>query len=175
MCEISAVVEPCGSPVPGIAELYIAETKNISAIPAANTTVGDADEWKITTAITMVATKKFKKIDLEYFSASFEDDMKDGLSSGFGKMLKLRLKKYHTKANAWVSNAIGTRCVALIVDNNGQIILAGSLTQPLLVQTAKGSTGAKDTDKHGWDVEFRGIGAQASYFYTAALPAFDAV
>lgn len=175
MCEISAIVEPCGSPAPGIAELYIGEVKNISAIPAATITVGDADEWEITTAITMVATKKFKKIEFEMYSGSVEDDMKDGMSGGFNKSLKFRLKKMNPKANAWISNAIGTRVVALAVDNNGQVILLGSIQQPLMVKAGKGSTGAKDGDKHGWDIELTGLSANASYFYTAAMPAFDAV
>lgn len=173
MCEISAIQEPCGIPVPGIGELYLAEVKNIATIPAPNTTVGDADEWKVTTAITMVATKKFKKIEMEPFSGGFDDDLKDAMASGFAKGLKFRLKKYNTKSNAWISQAVGTKVIALIVDNNGQVILAGGLQSPLYIKAAKGSTGVKDGDKNGWDIELTGIGSVASYFYTAALPAFD--
>lgn len=171
MCQVVGVVEECGAPAPGLTEIYLADAADVATIPVVNTTPGDAAEGTIATAITMVASKTFKKVEFSQFSGQIMDELKDAMSSGYSKGLKFTLKKYAPKTNSFLTNIVGAKVIAICVDNNGQMILMGDKSRPLRVKSGKGSTGAKDTDLSGWEIELSGISNVPCAFYTGALPA----
>ncbi len=166
MCEVGTLTRQCGSPTPGLAKLYLADVGDIASIPLP----GPTDTWTIESAITMVATKVFKDVPFVELEAGMTDEIADAVTGGFKKDIPFKLAKYSAANNKWVNNLIGARVIAIIADNNDQMIIVGSLKSPLRLERAKGDTGMKQGDKNGWDLNLTGTGDKPCFFYTSTVP-----
>ncbi|WP_126244117.1 hypothetical protein [Chitinophaga rhizosphaerae] len=166
MCEVGPITRQCGAATPGIAKLYLAEVGDITNIGLP----GPTDPWTIETPITLTAGKFWKDIPFVELEAGLVDEIADAVNGGFKKDIPFKLARYNAANNKWVNDLIGARVIAIIADNNDQMIIVGSKKQPLRLEKAKGDTGQKPGDKNGWELNLTGNGDKPCFFYTGAVP-----
>lgn len=165
MCEVGALTRQCGAATPGIAKIYAIDVADVTSVPAASTTT-----WTITGPLTLASGKFFKDLPFVEQKAGLIDDIADAVGGGFQKQIPLKLAKYGAETNMWINNLIGARFIVIIADNNGQMIMVGSLTAPMRLEKAKGATGTKFGEENGWDLQLTAEGTAPCYAYTGAVP-----
>lgn len=163
MCEVGVIIRQCGAATPGLQKMYFIDVDDILSIPAPNS------NWTITDNIVLQAGAGFKDIPFVETKAGLIDDIADAVGGGFQKAIAIKLAKYSSATNKWINNLIGSRFVAVVADNNGQMILVGSSVYPLRLEKAKGATGQKFGEENGWDMNIIGEGPKPCYFYTGAI------
>jgi len=165
MCQINSITRFCGANAAGIGTLYLADIDGVASIPAA-----DTDTWQITTAITFTGDAGFISIPFAEFTGGLNIEMV-GEVDGQTIVNKIPFKvgKIRPELNKWFNDALGSRCIALLVDNNGQTMLLGSLTSPLRLMGGKGGTGLKAGDFNGYEFELHNENGVPAYFYTSTV------
>jgi hypothetical protein len=163
MCEVGSLTRQCGAATPGITKVYMIDAEDIQTMDAP-----DPDKWEIAT-ITPAAGKFFKDIPFAEQKAGVVDDIADAVGGGFQKSIPIKIPKYSPETNMWVANIIGARFVAVVADNNEQMIVVGSKTIPMRLEKGTGQTGQKFGDENGWDLNLVAEGTVPCYFFTGTV------
>jgi hypothetical protein len=163
MCEVGDLTRQCGAATPGIVKTYMVDVDDIETMEA-----GDPLTWEIDT-ITLKAGKFWHDIPFAEQKAGLTDDIADAVGGGFQKSIPMKIPKYSPQTNMWVGNIIGARFVAVVADNNDQMVVVGNKMAPMRLEKATGSTGQKFGDENGWDMNLVAEGTVPCYFYTGVI------
>jgi len=164
MCEVGTLTRQCGAATPGITKIYLADVDDIATLDPP-----DPLTWEIDT-VTMVTGKFFKDIPFAEQKAGVTDEIADAVGGGFKKNIPLKIPKYSAETNMWLANLIGARFVAIVADNNEQMIVVGSPIMPMRLEKGTGATGLKFGDENGWDLNLTAEGTVPCYFFTGTVP-----
>jgi hypothetical protein len=164
MCEVGDLTRQCGAATPGIVKIYLIDVEDVETMEA-----GDPLTWEIDT-ITPVTGKYFHDIPFAEQKAGITDEIADAVGGGFQKHIALKIPKYSPDVNMWVSNIIGARFIAIISDNNEQMIVIGNITAPMRMEKGTGQTGQKFGDENMWDLSLVAEGTVPCYFFTGTVP-----
>lgn len=169
MCTIKALIKKCGinDPIPDL--VYALDQTDITTIPAATTTEGTIYNT-ITTNLTLVASKFWKRIEFRRRSANFTIEDKGELDSN--QYVEQKLIGFYPESDeeSMYRFIAMVGWIGLIAYKNGndKTVLWGTKTN--FVELTKASF---DASKGGWDLEFMRIcpGTEKSPpFYTGTLP-----
>jgi hypothetical protein len=164
MCEVGDLTRQCGAATPGITKIYLIDVEDVETMEAP-----DPLTWEIDT-ITPAAGAYFHDIPFAEQKAGVTDEIADAVGGGFQKAIPLKIPKYSAATNMWVNNIIGARFIAVVADNNEQMIVIGSKTAPMRLEKGTGATGLKFGDENGWDLNLVAEGTAPCYFYTGTVP-----
>jgi hypothetical protein len=164
MCQVTEIQKHCGASLAGLFNIHLINVDDIVTIPTPTT------DWVIVMDIILAAGKSFVTIPFKEESAGLVDDIADAVGGGFQKTLNFKVSRVSAALNEWINNIIGTRLIAIIEDRNGQMILVGSLTQPMRMQKASAATGQKTGDENAWDIQMLAESPKPCYFYNGTLP-----
>lgn len=167
MCELTAVGDiGCEVNSPGLTDIYYALQDEVSAIPAV-----DAGTNQVSTDLTMVATKFFKKLEFSDESGIMREGAQgeiDGKS--FFQEIEAFVPKIRDAVHVALKNAINAKMILIVVDDNANQWIIGDLQKPARLQTADGETGAGGTDRNGIPFVFRVNSiSHPPYLYTGTI------
>lgn len=169
MCQFKALLKKCGinDPVPDL--IYVLDHTDITTIPAATTTEGTIYNT-ITTDLTLVASKFWKRIEFRKRSPDFIIDDKGEVDAN--QYAEQKLPGFYPSSDPEamyrMNMAVGWIGLVAVTDGNDRTFLWGTKTN--FVQLTKATFTAS---KGGWDLEFMRIckgGEKSPPFYTGALP-----
>jgi hypothetical protein len=164
MCTIKALAKKCGSNYNPILHFYLAVKSDISAI--ADPVTSGSDYRTVTTDITMVATKTFKKVELARGSGKFVEVLNG--TADTTTSVKSTATGFYPEADAQASEAvngmIGVESILLVEYSNGDVRLVGTLKNPVVI-----SKFDEDSQKGGYDIEMMWEGSEKSPFYTGTI------
>lgn len=169
MCTIKALIKKCGinDPIPDL--VYALDHTDITTIPAATTTEGTIYNT-ITTDLTLVASKFWKRIEFRRRSANFTIEDKGELDSN--QYVEQKLIGFYPESDEESMYRfiamVGWIGLIAVKNGNGKTFLWGTKTN--FVELTKASF---DASKGGWDLEFMRVcpGTEKTPpFYTGALP-----
>jgi len=149
---LTGYTRTCGLQSGGGKKIYLVEPADLTSFTYASPQY---------TAITMVATKVFKVYEFETDSLEIREEV--SIENGCLKVvhgIDFYLQKMGTAARAAVEElALAGSCglIAVVEDNNGAKWVLGYSEnhlklRPLLLKTAKGTSGKKLTDANGYTV-----------------------
>src|SRR4051794_35257580 len=163
MCEVGDLTRQCGAATPGLTKLYMIDVEDIQTMDTPNPLT-----WEIAT-IVPVTNAFFHDIPFAEQKAGLTDEIADAVGGGFQKSIPVKIPKYSPEVNMWVNNIIGARFVAVVADNNEQMIVVGNKTTPMRLEKGTGSTGLKFGDENGWDLNLIAEGVAPCYFFTGTI------
>lgn len=163
MCEIGELTRTCGGATPGLSKLYVVDTHDVVSIPL------PGPNWTIVSNIILKPGKFWKDIPFVEQKAGLSDEIADAVGGGFKTNLPIKLAKYSAQTNKWINNAIGARFLAVVVDNQDQMILVGNLNAAMRLEKATGTTGQKAGDENGWDLNLTAESVKPCFFYTGSI------
>lgn len=167
MCDITDTIDaPCGANPGGIAKVYIAAVGSVDVIPAATTATHSID-----TDITMIATKKFHRVDNTAEVGEYNEALTGEIDAQFlNRVLTLTVPGMNQDNVAKFQGMLGGKFIAIVVYVDGQKRVIGDKTNPLKLRKSDHASGkAGGTDRRGHTFELYSPGANYAYFYTPAL------
>lgn len=167
---VAAIKRVRGANPGGVVKTYVIDKDDITLIPA----VGP-DGVTITTAITVKDGKGFALWDFAQDTGDFNFKLSgDPGSQAFEHTIGLYIPRFTPEIAAVYNNLPNGEFIIIQEDANGQKVIHGDLTRPL-VPNLDYKSGKKFTDKNGSEVGFSAGNGHVPYFYTAAIPLLPVV
>jgi len=164
---LSQIAEQCGLNPAGLkGKLYVALAEDIAAIPTDSSLV-------VTTDITMQAAKYFVPWEFATDTGELKVYIAGTNSSkSYTATVDFNVSRHTAAIDLAIHNAVaaGSKIVAIILDNNGNMRILGGLEKGCDL-VYKGTSGKKSGDVSGKDCVLKIEGLlEPPYYYTGALP-----
>lgn len=151
MCQFRNLKKKCGPNDATPVDIYVIVVEDVTTLPAPTTTLPGGPFNTITTAPTLVATKKFQVLQGARKVSKFTDDTEGELDGNVNRSQKLvtLYPEADPEAAYNMSISLGARVLVGWKNGSGNQILWGTLENPVEVTKCN-----FDSSKGGWDIEF---------------------
>lgn len=139
----------CRNNVGGVKTVYFTEHSNISSITAAS---------GIITAISMVATKVFRKYELEKETGFWNEEIQTNDVNGtmfYEQNVVVPIRKLGANLKSEIKLLAQNRLAIIVLDRNGVYHLLGE-NNGCEMQPSTAETGTAMGDRNGWTLNFKG-------------------